>query len=235
MPKTKKIIKKDEAEKKTATRKGLTIPVYDLNGKVAGTHKVAKEIFSADVNRNLLAQYVRVYLANQRRATASTKTRSEVKGSTRKIYRQKGTGRARHGDIKAPVFVGGGVVGGPTPRDYSLKMNKEQAKKALFAALTLKLKEKNIIALNDQFLSMKPKTKIMNNFLKSVNLTKSSILLVVPNVGKNSLLYSSRNLSRITSVEANSINAYQILRNSNLLIVESALSLFEKRFLKHEN
>lgn len=235
MPKTKKIIIKDEAKKKTATRKGLTIPVYDLNGKVTGTHSVAKELFAADVNRNLLAQYARVYLSNQRRATASTKTRSEVRGSTRKIYRQKGTGRARHGDIKAPVFVGGGVVGGPKPRDYSLKMNKRQAKKALLGALAIKLKEKSIAALSDQFLAIKPKTKIMYNFLKSVNLTKSSILLIVSEGQKNSLIYSIRNLPNVTSVEANSVNTYQILKNENLLIVESALSLLEKRLLEHEN
>src|SRR3989338_9847754 len=103
-----------------------------------------KEIFAVEASPRLLAQYVRVYLANRRQGTASAKTRAEVKGSTRKIYKQKGTGKARHGDIKAPIFIGGGVVGGPIPRDFSLKFNKKQKRKVLFYALTLKLKQKDI-------------------------------------------------------------------------------------------
>src|SRR3989338_4919632 len=147
MPRTKKAIK---TVKKTETKKssaGLTIPVYDLNGKEKGTVELAKEIFAVEASPKLLAQYVRVYLANRRQGTASTKTRGEITGSTRKIYKQKGTGRDRHGDIKAPIFVGGGTVGGPKPRDYSLKFNKKQTKKALFYSLSLKFKEQGIFGL----------------------------------------------------------------------------------------
>ena len=133
--------------KKVAVKKtsGLTVPVYDIKGKEKGTLILPKEAFAVSVKPQLLAQAVRVYQFNRRQGTASTKTRGEVTGSTRKIYRQKGTGRARHGDIKAPIFVGGGIVGGPKPKDYSLGINKKQKTKAFFGALTLKLKEKNIL------------------------------------------------------------------------------------------
>ena len=147
--------KETKSEKKLTTPKkkkvNLTIPVYDLDGKEKSTLEVAKEIFGIESNPKLIAQYVRVYHANQRQGTSSTKTRGEVRGSTRKIYRQKGTGKARHGDIKAPIFVGGGVVGGPQPGKHSLKLNKKQIKKSLFTALSLKFNAGDIFALSNNF------------------------------------------------------------------------------------
>jgi large subunit ribosomal protein L4 len=108
-----------------------------------------KEMFESIENKPLLAQAVRVYLANQRQGNASTKTRGEVHGTTKKVYKQKGTGRARHGAKKAPIFVGGGIAGGPKPRDYSLKLNKQQKKIALICALTLKRNEKKLFVLEN--------------------------------------------------------------------------------------
>ena len=131
MPQEKKLTKVVQKKKvKKTVKAGLTIPVYGLDGKEKGAAELPKEIFTVEASPKLLAQYVRVYLVNRRQGTASTKTRGEVSGSTRKIYKQKGTGKARHGDIKAPIFTGGGVVGGPKPQDYSLKLNKKQTKKA---------------------------------------------------------------------------------------------------------
>jgi len=234
MPKkTIKTIKKNKKEiRKKSVKTRLSIPVYDLDGSEKELVALPKEIFAVEVNEKLLAQYVRVYLANQRQGTASTKTRGEVIGSTRKIYKQKGTGRARHGDIKAPVFVGGGVVGGPKQRDYSLRLNKKQAKKALFNALTLSLQKGAIIGLGDEFIKIEAKTNKFAAFLKSLNLKKEKILLVLPKMERNNLVLAVRNLSNVTIIDVNSINPFEILRNGKVLIVKAGLQVLEKRFVK---
>src|SRR3989344_7875158 len=121
--------------------KGLKADVFDLSGKVTTTVTLPEYLFGAKVNRPLMAQAVRVYLANQRAGTQSTKTRGEVDGSTRKIYRQKGTGRARHGGIRAPIFVGGGIAHGPKPHDFSRELPQKMRRAALFSALSGKLKD----------------------------------------------------------------------------------------------
>ncbi|MBI4225522.1 50S ribosomal protein L4 [Candidatus Roizmanbacteria bacterium] len=235
MPRTKKISEKKIRTGKTKAKAGLTIPVYGLDGKEKGTLELPKEIFSVEARPKLLAQYVRVYLANRRQGTASTKTRGEVTGSTRKIYRQKGTGRARHGDIKAPIYVGGGVVGGPSPRDFSLKLNKKQTRKALFYALTLKLQQKDILGLDNEFLTMKSKTKTAANFLKSLDLNKQRTLIVLQKMEKNNLLFSFRNLPKNSFIDAKSINAYEVLKNGKILIVQEALPVLVQHFLrKHQ-
>ncbi|MBI4009034.1 50S ribosomal protein L4 [Candidatus Roizmanbacteria bacterium] len=234
MPKTRKITKKEVA-KKTRPKSGLTIPVYNLAGKELGNMELPKDIFSAKVNQKLLAQYIRVYFANQRQGTASTKTRGEVVGSTRKIYRQKGTGRARHGDIKAPIFVGGGVVGGPRPKDFSLKMNKKQTKKALFASLTLKIKENNILGINSQFLKMDPKTKLLVKFLKTLNLAKKSVLFVLAKVEKSNFTLAARNLSNVTILDSKSVNPFQVLKSQKIFITQDGLQVLSGHFLKNEN
>src|SRR3989338_1504391 len=137
-----KSVRKSAAVKKELPREtGLKLSVYDLKGKSVGKINLPKEIFGVKVNDKLMAQAVRVYLANQRQGTVSTKTRGEVKGSSRKIYRQKGTGRARHGSIRAPIFVKGGLVFGPKPRDFGLSLPKKMKKAALFAALSAKLRD----------------------------------------------------------------------------------------------
>ena len=227
--------KKTKSEKKSVTPKrmkvNLTIPVYDLKGKEQTTLEVAKEIFGIESNLKLVAQYIRVYHANQRQGTSSAKTRGEVKGSTRKIYRQKGTGKARHGDIKAPIFVGGGVVGGPRPGDFSLKMNKKQIKKALFVALSLKFKAGDIFALSKNFYNIEPKTKIFAEFLKTVGLSEIKTLLIVNKRKEKNLVLATRNLNNVNLIDAMSINAYEILNNEKILFLEEALPIMEKHFL----
>ncbi len=215
--------------KKTVT--GLNMPLYDISGKEKEALNLPKEIFNVKASPKLLAQYVRVYLANQRQGTASAKTRGEVSGSTKKIYRQKGTGRARHGSSKAPIFVGGGVVGGPKPTDHSLKMNKKQKQKALFSALTMK--RKDIIGLAESRTGIK--TKNMTSFLKNLKLEGTRILLVMPKMEKNSLLLAARNISNIQLTDAVSINAYDTIRTNKIIMLDTALTVLEKHFLMHEN
>jgi len=221
--------------KKLRPKSELAIPLYSVDGKDTGSLDLPKEIFNTEASPKLLAQYIRVYLANRRQGTASTKTRGEVKGSTRKIYRQKGTGRARHGDIKAPIFVGGGIVGGPKPRDYSLRINKKQIRKALFYALSLKLKSEGIVGLSNDFIKVEAKTKRMFSFLKSLNLNGKRILLVLPKREKNNLVLAMRNLPNITIMDAVSLNAYEVLKNEKLLLLEQSLKSLEEHFLKERS
>ena len=225
-----KSVEKKQVVKKTTNE--LVIKVLDLKGKEVKEIPLKKEIFNSPVNERLMAQYVRVYLANQRQGTASTKMRGEVVGSTRKIYRQKGTGKARHGDIRAPIFVGGGVTFGPKPRDYSLKMNKKQQLKALFDALTLKYKNNQIEALDDGFLKIEPKTKVLYSFLKQTNNNKKKTLLILPKIEKNNLILAARNIHNLAIVGADSINAYNILNTEKIFFVEKALELFVSHFFK---
>src|SRR5579885_383385 len=153
-------VKTAAIEQKVAKQDGvnLLIDVYGIDRKVSGKVSLPHVIFGEKVNKQLLAQAVRVYLANKRQGTVSTKTRGEVDGSTRKIYRQKGTGRARHGSVRAPIFVHGGVVHGPKPRDYSLNLPKKMRRKALFSALSAKLQDGQIKVVAG-FEKLEPKTK----------------------------------------------------------------------------
>ncbi|MCS6956336.1 MAG: 50S ribosomal protein L4 [Patescibacteria group bacterium] len=232
MLKTKK--ETNTVSKKTNTKKEkneLELSVYNLNGEESGVISLPKEIFKTRINEKLITQAVRVYLFNQRQGTVSTKTRGEVSGSTRKIYRQKGTGRARHGDIKAPIFVGGGIVGGPKPKDYSLKINKKQNKQAIFGSLSFQFKNKNILIFNDKILSVQPKTKTIFNLLKKLQLINKKILFVLPKMEKNFIL-SIRNIKEVNFIDAKSINTYTILNCQKLVFFESSIEEIKKHFIK---
>jgi large subunit ribosomal protein L4 len=189
-----------------------------------------KNLFDVAVNPKTLALYIRVYLANKRQGTASTKTRGEVSGSTRKIYRQKGTGRARHGDIKAPIFVGGGVVFGPKPRDYSLKINKKQKRQAFLGALTYQFKNKGVLVFDDSFLTIKPKTNELFDFFVKNNLASEKKLIVLPKMEKNNLVLAGRNISNLKFTSLESLNAYQILNTKKLIFLEEALKSLAKKY-----
>ncbi len=234
----KTVTKKVSTVKKPAVKKetGFTIPVLNLEGKASSKVSLPKEIFSIQASDKLLAQYVRVYLANQRQGNASAKTRAEIRASSRKIYRQKGTGRARHGAKSAPIFVGGGVAFGPTPRDFSLKLNKKQKRKAFFYALTLQYKEGNILGLVDKSLEIEPKTKNFATLLKGAQLTDKKILLVLPEIKRGNLLLASRNIPSLTLRDAKSLNTYDVLNNEKIIFVAKALEVLRDHFLtKHEN
>jgi len=204
--------------------------VFDLTGKVIATIALPGELFDAKVNKALMTQAVRVYLANQRKGTQSTKTRGEVEGSTRKIYRQKGTGRARHGGVRAPIFVGGGVALGPKPRDHSLSLPQKMRKAALSSALTGKLSDGQVKVV-DGLETLDPKTKLFVEILKKLALdtNKKKILLVLPEK-TDKLQKAVRNVEGVTFVLANQLNTYEVLNTRTLLLMKSAVITLEKTF-----
>ncbi|HSW88939.1 MAG TPA: 50S ribosomal protein L4 [Candidatus Saccharimonadales bacterium] len=214
------------------TDKGLTISVFDISGKEVETMALPEEMFGAKVNPVLMAQAVRVYLANQRQGNASTKTRGEVTGSTRKIYRQKGTGRARHGGVRAPIFVKGGIAHGPKPQDHSLAMPKKMKRAALFSALTAKLAADGVKVISG-LESVEPKTKnmalVLNNF--GLSEKKAKVLLVTPaNIA--SVTRGGGNLVGVTITAADRLNTYEILNTKKLVFMKDAIEAMQKVFLK---
>lgn len=208
----------------------LKVDVYGLDGKVTGTITLPEEIFGEKVNKTLLAQAVRVYLANKRQGNASTKTRGEVDGSTRKIYRQKGTGRARHGSVRAPIFVKGGIVFGPKPRDFGLDLPKKMRRKALISALSAKLKDGEIKVLSGLG-DMEPKTKHFISAMKNLSLDGKKLLLVMKE-DVQTVKRASRNVQRVSSTAVKRLNAYDVLNNKQVLIMKDAVEAMEKYFLK---
>lgn len=219
-----------------AKAKALSIKMYDITGKEQEPVTVSAEIFGQKENRALIAQYVRVYLQNQRMGTASAKTRGEVTGSTRKIYRQKGTGGARHGSNKANIFRGGGVTFGPMVRDHSREMNKKQKKQALFISLSMKMKENAVMALDGATLEMKPKTKVVSAFLKSLKIDNKKVLVVLPEVTKNGFMLSTRNISNVEIIQSSTVNPYTVLNHTSIVFVGDAIKSLETHFLeKHES
>jgi large subunit ribosomal protein L4 len=207
----------------------LTLPIFNLNGKGESGFTLPKVIFKNDGKKEVLAQYVRVYLSNQKPKTGATKTRSEVTGSTRKIYRQKGTGRARHGSIKAPIFVGGGIAHGPKPRHLSLKLNKKQKRKTLFLALSLAFKENKIVILSDEVLQIKPKTNLMVKLLQNFSQDKNpTFLLVLPVKEKNNLLIASKNIPYLKVIDVANLNPYLVLQYKKILFLENAIDKLAK-------
>lgn len=217
---------------------GLIMDVFDMKGKVAEQIELPKEIFGAKINKKLMSQAVRVYLANQRRGTASTKTRGEVSGSTRKIWAQKHTGRARHGSIKAPIFVGGGIVFGPKPRDFSLNLSKKMKRMALFSALSAKLQDheiKGIIGLE----KITPKTKLMVKTFAAFGISNKTrkILLVTPGPTKDfeNVSRAARNIEGVDIMPANALNAYEVLNNKLIILMKDSINTMQNNFLKEES
>lgn len=213
----------------------VRVDVFDTKGKVAGRVLLPEEIFNVELNEKLIAQAIRVYLANQRQGTVSTKSRGEVRGSGKKIWQQKGTGRARHGDRYAPIFVGGGVAHGPKPRDFSLKMPKKMKKKALFSALAFKLKEKQLMVLIG-LTKIKPKTKKMLKIMKNLKIKikngklAEKILLVLPK-GQENIILSGRNLKNLVLGQADTLNPYQVLSSNKLILTKEAIPILKETFL----
>ena len=207
----------------------LKIPIIDKEGKITEGTAVSWDFKEAKNSRSLLAQAVRVFLSNQRKARAKAKSRGEVQGSTAKIWRQKGTGRARHGSRKAPIFVGGGVAHGPTGgQNYSRKLNQKMREKSLLTVLSEKIKEKKILLTKD--LEFK-KTKEAQGFLEKVRqdfFPKGKIaFLVEKNEGNRRYL---KNLSEISVLSTEALNVYSLLKNDLLLLSENGLKSLEKRF-----
>lgn len=211
------------------------IDLLDTKGKVLKKISLPEEIFGAKINPQLMAQAVRVFLANQRQATAKVKTRAEVNRTKAKWYRQKGTGRARHGSRSAPIFVGGGVAHGPTgEQNYSLKISKKMKRKALFSALTSKLKNKEILVV-EGLLKTKPKTKDFFAILKNLKLVDKKeipkLLLVLPEKVE-SIVLASRNIKNLEILRAGDLNTYQVLNNQKIIFLPESINKLKEVFLK---
>jgi len=224
-----KTISKEKKIKKINKKDILSIVKYFSNGKKEDL-VIDKKIFDIKINKKNLALYIRVFLANQRQGNAFTKTRGEVSGSTKKIYRQKGTGRARHGDVKAPIFVGGGVVFGPKPRNYSLKINKKQKKKALLEALVYQFKQGNLLVFDNEFLQIKPKTKDLFLFFEKNSLDKEKKLIILKKIEKNNLILAGKNIPGLTFISLESLNPYCLLKAKKVIFLEEAFNNLIKKY-----
>ena len=210
----------------------VSIDVVGIDGKSAGKISLPGEIFGEKVNKALLAQAVRVYLANQRQGNASTKTRGEVEGSTRKIYRQKGTGRARHGGVRAPIFVKGGIVFGPKPRDFGLAFPQKMKRKALFVALSAKVRD-NEVTVIDGLGKIEAKAKNFAGMLKSLGVAgKKQKLLFVTAGNVESVLRAGGNVHGVSFLASKQINTYEVISAKRVILMKDAIDEMKGHFLK---
>ncbi|GGX17020.1 50S ribosomal protein L4 [Aquimarina muelleri] len=209
----------------------MEVTVIDINGKETGRKvDLSKAVFGIEPNDHAVYLDVKQYLANQRQGTHKAKERAEIAGSTRKIKKQKGTGTARAGSIKSPVFKGGGRIFGPRPRNYSFKLNKNLKKLARKSALSIKANDKAITVVED-FTFDTIKTKNFIAVLKSLGLENKKSLFVLPESNKNVYL-SSRNLKTSEVITSSELSTYKILNVNNLVILESSLKGIETNLSK---
>ncbi len=234
MPK-KKISKTTKKDKNSTVN--LRTDILDIKGEVVGKMSLPAQIFDAKINPNLLAQAVRVYQNNKRAGTHATKTRADVAGSTKKIYRQKGTGRARHGAITAPIFKGGGIAHGPHPYDYSQNLPQKMKRAALFSILTDKFQNGALTVVRG-LERIELKTRMMNEALLNLKLAgkknNAKIFLITAQNSENITL-SARNIEYLTVGNARQLNAYDVLQHRKLLFMEESISVLENQFLSKDN
>lgn len=203
------------------------VKIYNMLGEECGTLKLSDAVFGQEYNEALIHQVVVAYRANQRQGTKSTLTRSEVRGHAKKPWRQKGTGRARHGSSKAPQWRGGGLAFAPKPRDFSKKVNKEAKKVAFKSAISTKLAAKELIVVNNLDLKQ-PKTKEVVSTLDNLKLNKT-VIFVTNNKNEN-LLMASGNIERVDVTTANLLNVYDIISCDRLVITEDAIKSIEEAY-----
>lgn len=221
-------VSKSKAKLVIKKKTGLSVPVYSLAGRAGGALSLPKEIFGVKVNNNLLSQAIRVYTTNQKNLLAQTKTRGEVEGSTAKIYRQKGTGRARHGSVRAPIFVGGGIVFGPQSRKVRLNLPHRMKKAALISALSSKMADKEIVGITG-IEKASGKTKEMFDLVTKVSENKKIKSALIVTDGKvDNVIRGVKNISGVDASSANLLNAYEILKHEMLLITKEAVQALIK-------
>ena len=209
----------------------MELAVYNIDGnKTTKTVELNDSIFGIEPNDHAIYLDVKQYLANKRQGTHATKQRNEIKGSTRKLRRQKGTGAARIGDIKSPLLRGGGRAFGKKPKDYSFKLNKKVKRLARKSALAYKAKDNSVMILED-FSFEAPKTKKYLEILERFNMLDKKSLLVIPAADRNIFL-SSRNIPKARIALASDINTYEILNAQHLVFVESSIKEVENILLK---
>jgi len=200
----------------------MKVSVLDINGKDTGRSvTLPKEIFGVEPNDHAIYLDAKQFMANKRQGTHKTKDKSEINKSTRKIYRQKGTGNARHGSLKANIFVGGGRAHGPRPRDYSFKLNKKLKRVARLSALSYKATGKNIAIVEDFDLET-PKTKEFAGILANLKVNSTRTLILIPEANRNVLL-AGRNIKGNRVMRVSDMNTYEIMLAGNLVFTESAI------------
>jgi large subunit ribosomal protein L4 len=204
----------------------MQVEIKNLKGEVVGAVELSDAVFAAPVRRDILHRVVTWQLAKRRAGTHKTKGRSEIAGSTAKMYRQKGTGRARHGNKRANIFRGGGRAFGPTPRDHGHDLNKKVRRMGLRAALSAKLAAGELIVLDAATLA-EPKTKLMGEVLTKLGL--GSALFVVAGEPERNFALASRNLPTIDLLPQEGANVYDILRRDVLVLTQDAAKLLEER------
>ena len=202
-----------------------TVPVYNISGEKVSEIELKDSIFGIDINVHVMHEVVKNQLANRRQGTQSTRTRAEVRGGGRKPWRQKGTGRARHGTSRSPIWVGGGVVFAPKPRDFSYKLPKKVRRLAMKSALTSKVQSDTFIVLDDLVME-NPKTKEMATILS--NLKVGGKALIVMDRVDESVIRSARNIPGIHTAQVNTLNVYDILKYDQFIITQNAVEKVEE-------
>ncbi len=206
--------------------------LYNMKGVKDGEVTLPKEIFGVEVNLDLVHQVMCAQMSNKRQNTAHSKNRSEIRGGGKKPWRQKGTGRARHGSRRSPIWVGGGATFGPrNERNYKKEINKKAKRKALFMVLTGK-KEKDFIFFISNLESKKGKTNEISTFLENIK-CQGSALIVLPEMDKNMIL-ASRNIEKVDTIQARDLNPLDLLSYKYLIMPESSVQVVKENFLKDE-
>lgn len=200
------------------------VSVYNIEGNEVGSIELNDAVFGVEVNEHLLHMAVVAQLANKRQGTQKAKTRSEVSGGGRKPWRQKGTGHARQGSIRAPQWKGGGVVFAPTPRDYTISLNKKEKRLALKSALTSRVNDNKFIVVDD-FDMTEIKTKKMQQTLNNLKVRKA---LVVVSEGETNTVVSARNIKGVKTASPNTINVYDILKYNTVVASKAAVNTIEE-------
>ncbi len=204
------------------------VDILNVSGQRVGELELNDSIFGVEVNQHVLYEAVKNYLANQRQGTQSAKTRAEVRGGGKKPFRQKGTGRARQGSVRAPNHVGGGIVFAPKPRDYSYKLPKKVKRLAMKSALSSKVENGEIIILDELTIDA-PKTKDMMNILKNIN--AASKALIVSSEKNDNLYRSARNIKGVNTAQVNTLNVYDILKYDSLIVTKEAVQKIEEVYV----
>ena len=200
------------------------VSVYNMEGKEVGTIELNDAVFGVEVNEHLVHMAVVAQLANKRQGTQKAKTRSEVSGGGRKPWRQKGTGHARQGSTRSPQWTGGGMVFAPTPRDYTITLNKKEKRAALKSALTSRVNENKFVVV-DELKFDEVKTK---NFANVMNNLKASKALVVLNENDANVVLSARNIPTVKTALTNTINVFDILKYNTVIVTKAAVATIEE-------
>lgn len=201
------------------------VTIYNISGDQIGEIELSDDVFGIEINENAMYEVVKNQLANKRQGTQSTKTRAEVRGGGRKPWRQKGTGRARVGSSRSPLWIGGGVSFAPKPRDYSYRLPKKIRKLAMKSALTSKVNNDEIIVLDGLNISA-PKTKEMINILSNLNADKKA--LIVMDGRDDAVIKSARNIPGVKTTSVNTLNVYDILKYDKFIITKDAVQKVEE-------